>query len=390
MDLLQSLNLEDLPEQHTRTSQLTNIHPDFQLFLGFDACLACGKTSPKLTCLNCNRVKYCSEKCRKCDSLPVEGEEALGHSALICALLCTCSDDDLVEVGDGKVLVDEKRIAALDRIISEFESYPATLSNVLLEGPIYEKTLNNHYGGDLVIHVIGAGVDSELWEGHPKNLREKEVFECYAEALAELADKNKLKAIHLTFVGPDCPKKNIKETVPIPHTRKGKFNSELNVMTKKERYNEFLFEGEDLKQPDIVVFFNPGFTCPDYNWKEALASIKIGTPYLITTNTELEGIADIQFLVDNSFISDLPPGLANMLNMKSNDDHDGTSFFSVNPFCGDRVRQSGTMANDLYVKNRWIYGGKFGKSLGKDIMVSNKKRKIEGAGNTKSSNPALV
>ena len=103
-----------------------------------------------------------------------------------------------------------------------------------------------------------------------------------------------------------------------------------------------------------------------------------------------EGIADIQFLVDNSFISDLPPGLANMLNVKSNDDYNGTSFFSVNPFCGDRVRQSGTMANDLYVKNRWIYGGKFGKSLGKDIMVPNKKRKIEGAGNTKSSNPALV
>ena len=32
-------------------------------------------------------------------------------------------------------------------------------------------------------------------------------------------------------------------------------------------------------------------------------------------------------------------------------------FFSLNPYAGLRVRQSGTMGNDLYVKNRWIIGG---------------------------------
>ena len=41
------------------------------------------------------------------------------------------------------------------------------------------------------------------------------------------------------------------------------------------------------------------------------------------------------------------------------DDDDNETFFSVNPFCGYRVRQSGTMANDLYVKSRWIFGGRF-------------------------------
>ena len=42
------------------------------------------------------------------------------------------------------------------------------------------------------------------------------------------------------------------------------------------------------------------------------------------------------------------------------EEEDGcTFFFGENPYSGMRVRQSGTMGNDLYVKNRWIVGGLF-------------------------------
>jgi hypothetical protein len=100
-------------------------------------------------------------------------------------------------------------------------------------------------------------------------------------------------------------------------------------------------------------------------------------------------------LLDSSFIDerDIPVGLANILldeEASAENDDTNDSFFSKNPFCGDRVRQSGTMANDLYVKSRWILGGRFSKLLDKDSSESNKKRKIKGSGNTKKKNPALV
>ena len=39
-------------------------------------------------------------------------------------------------------------------------------------------------------------------------------------------------------------------------------------------------------------------------------------------------------------------------------------FFGENPNAGIRVRQSGNMGNDLFVKNRWIFGGVFRRDDG--------------------------
>lgn len=123
-----------------------------------------------------------------------------------------------------------------------------------------------------------------------------------------------------------------------------------------------------------------------------MSAIRSETPYLVTTNTELEGIADIQYLLDRAFIRDVPAGLASILeaDIPEDDKDDNDTFFSVNPFCGNRVRQSGTMANDLFVKSRWIFGGKFCKPLNKDSSEPSKKRRVEGSGNTKKKNPALI
>ena len=44
-------------------------------------------------------------------------------------------------------------------------------------------------------------------------------------------------------------------------------------------------------------------------------------------------------------------------------DENSEVMFGENPFAGSRVRQSGTMANDLFVKNRWLLAGVFGKPM---------------------------
>ena len=141
MDLLASLGLDNtLPEQSTRllhpgvisalekcssssssssgtnnsssSSPNNHHHPECQL--GFNCCLTCGtsflqqqQSSTKKDrvyyyCKGCNRVKYCSEICRKVDSEPQEEQAAaadddgangndvdeggaLGHSPVICS-----------------------------------------------------------------------------------------------------------------------------------------------------------------------------------------------------------------------------------------------------------------------------------------------------------------
>mmetsp|Transcript_7557 Transcript_7557/g.18874 ORF Transcript_7557/g.18874 Transcript_7557/m.18874 type:complete len:427 (+) Transcript_7557:101-1381(+) len=426
MDLLASLNVEDLPEQQTRIQTLFGNDPDFDRKLGFDACCVCGKACTKIECSSCNRVKYCSDECRKEDSLPKdvggddgdeeEEERALGHTSVICALLGLCNDDEAVEAGDEKELCSfsaDRRTAATDRVASEFESYPATLANVLMEGPCFQEALQKSAGSMLTIHVIGSSTDSELWEGHPNKEQERNVFGCYADALAEIAEQFKMKTIVLQFFGPECPKKDADEVVDIPPFQAKQSSTKLRVTTSNADYDGTATD-ETQRAPDVLVFFNPGFTCPDYAWEKTLVSCMKDNrfPFLVTTNTEMEALADMQYLYDREFFQDIPPALKSILENsggvgdsehrddgdENSFDEDSSSFFSLNPYCGMRVRQSGTMANDLYVKSRWIFGG-FSGPIPEDILSkkeatkssTGKRKRAEGASaNSKKANPALV
>ena len=368
-------------------------------------------------------MKYCSKACRDKDSAPSGiysddnsegGERALGHSSIICALLGLCNDDEVVEAGDKKELSsfsDDRRTAATDRVASEFESYPATLANVLIEGPCYQDALQKSVGSTLTIHVIGASTDSELWEGHPSKEQERNVFSCYADALAEVAEQYKMKSILLQFFGPQCPKTNINETLDIPPVQAKQSSTKLRVTTSNADYDG-RSTNKQQSSPDILVFFNPGFTCPDYEWEKTLLSCMKENrfPFLVTTNTEMEAVADVQFLFDKKFFEDIPPTLkfilentedaANEMEGTGEDDsfdYDTSSFFSPNPYCGLRVRQSGTMANDVYVKSRWIYGGFSGPireiASKKSTTTSSKgkRKRVDAANaNSKKTNPALV
>lgn len=262
MDVLRSLGLEDVPEQQTRIGQFLSSGGELveDVKVGFDVCLVCGKQSPKILCQACKRVRYCSDACRKKDSLPPEDEEeqALGHSSILCALLRTCNDDELIEGNEEKGMPEAERIAAFDRVVSEMESYPATLANIISEGPCYQKILKKNAGGEIEIHVIGTSPDSELWEGHPDLSQEKKVFEYYAEALSEMADKFKFQSIQLKFIGPECPKKDMDDTISVPSTKSGKSRCKLHVMTKRVNYSKSLLKTKEFNRPDIAVFFNPG------------------------------------------------------------------------------------------------------------------------------------
>eukprot|EP00977_Amphora_coffeiformis_P008673 scaffold1971_cov127-Amphora_coffeaeformis.AAC.4 len=410
MDLLASLNIEELPEQQTRVKDLVEKHPDFDFRLGFDACCACGsEIHTEVLCPNCRRVSYCSEACRVLDatSLPYseaeDSEQALGHAAVICSLLKLCQVDDDVEENYEVDKIDAKaRLESADRIQSERESYPATLVNVLAEGPAFqgvwsriaadgERTVN--------IHVIGASHEAEIWKASSDEEVDR-VVEAYTEACSELMENKKLQAVRILMVGPECadPKaanKRWKKQNPVRHvTDKTSVIGDLIIQTRPTLYDKKVIEEEG--SPDIVVFFNPGFTVPDYDWRDSLAAIPRGVPFLLATNTEVEGIADTQFLLDQDRVQSIPPGLQDIFGLYSEKEDGGDdttlSFFSVNPFCGNRVRQSGTMANDLFVRNRWMLGGILDSyNPAKDCEnQGSKKLRTAADSNRKATNPALI
>jgi len=402
MDLLASLHLDgELPEQQTRISHLGEaLAEDADLRLGFTSCCVCAKRSPEVECRGCHRVKYCSAECREKDAnlscTASEEEHAMGHSSVICALLRLCHADENADEPTTASAVDA---AAKDRVQSEYESYPATLANVLLDGPCYKTILARCVSSpakQLVIHVIGASVEAELW-GRQDDLGV--MWDAYADALQELAETNGLKVIQLCMVGPDCPSKKVAANRRIPFTRKQDSSCRLVVSTHKKKYSSDLFQQENpLPKPHVVCFFNPGFTCPDYSWDDTISCLDYGMSFIITTNTEMEGIGDCHYLLEKKLLSSLPPVAAAIIGSDLVDENSDV-VFGENPFAGSRVRQSGTMANDLYVKNRWLLAGVFGKPItvknsksaaAEETVEERPAKRSKKEQNNKRSNPALI
>ena len=124
--------------------------------------------------------------------------------------------------------------------------------------------------------------------------------------------------MNLIFVGPDCPPGRFREVRGIASAsgggvgadeivggRKGAKKSRggrkrIVLEAHRSEYDRSFLRGKGSSPPpaDVVVFFNPGFTCPDYDWSNALSSVDTGTPFLKTTNTELEAFADLRYLVE--------------------------------------------------------------------------------------------
>jgi hypothetical protein len=385
MDFLASLHLDELPEQQTRAAHLSKaLSKDAHLKLGFNCCCSCGKITDKLVvCPHCLRISYCSEACRIEDTRPPldEDEGAMGHSSIICSLLRLCSEDEEVQEGSDS--------AAANRVRSELESYPATLANVLREGPCYHEYLSQ-IGSSLNIHVIGASLDGELWNGHVDT-----VIASYTEALLQIAEDFGFNGISLHMIGPECPTIPLDLEQTLPYERDMSKTYTLHLTTHQGLYTDGLLR--EISKPHVVCFFNPGFTCPDYDWGETMELLDYGTAYLSTTNTEMEGVSDCNYLMEKRLFPHLPPLAAEIMGIE---DYGNLTFFLENPYSGSRVRQSGTMANDVFVKNRWMLGGMLAKPE-KKRTHAREKEELEDEpgesptnkmtkGNTKALNPALI
>ncbi|KAL7520741.1 hypothetical protein ACHAWX_005451 [Stephanocyclus meneghinianus] len=506
MDLLSSLGLDSLPEQSTRLTShpgvIEALENNSDARLGFNLCCNCGtrlrvpdvgenaksnekssKSSRKVVqCKGCHRVRYCSNACCKADAEEItlqkdnnfEEETAFGHSAVVCSILRLCNhdedaegeffndDDDTMNNTKSKSQKqDHVREAAVYRVQTERESYPATLFNILAESPVwfmeamtrrirYVENPNlstkqrrgkrdrvdsspnarpslNAGNKQLVLHIIGASIDSELWGWNGKKEQGgAAVLQAYAEASTNILTHfesfpTTLEALRLVFIGPDCPK-SCKCNVPVPDSKTVLIIETYCCNYGENNQNESL---ESLPSPDVIVFFNPGFSCPDYDWSNALSAASTPTmsettgpvPFLVTTNTEMEGFADIKCLLDGGYIDvrSLPQDILEAVEYPpptcakhETEDEDKPFFFSENPYHGLRVRQSGTMANDVYVKSRWMFGGLFRKNhpsnkrKTKEGIDKNEEREVhghaqkkhkggkKGGNNSKRSNPALI
>mmetsp|Transcript_21661 Transcript_21661/g.43337 ORF Transcript_21661/g.43337 Transcript_21661/m.43337 type:complete len:235 (+) Transcript_21661:1-705(+) len=221
-------------------------------------------------------------------------------------------------------------------------------------------------------------------------------MEAYAEASTNLLSFMKsfpigLHSIRLVFFGPDCPQtgtdKRCFVEVPIPDS-KATLAVETHCCYYGEKGRQKVAAISSL-EPDAIIFFNPGFSCPDYDWSNALSaasSYRDAKPFIITTNTEMEGFADIKILLDAGYIDkrSLPSEILVAVDdgedgkPTCNDEADDRTFFlNENPYAGLRIRQSGTMANDLYVKNRWILGGLFNGGENKHNNTKSKRNILE-------------
>ena len=441
-------------------------------------------------------------------------EIGIGHSPIICSLLNLCNDDESVEEElimqaknkniDCSIKADNQdnktKEAAKYRIQTELESYPATLFNILAESPQWfiecmtkrlrhnedvrspqrKKIIIRRRGKrdrdsksspikqqqlkeeaeeeegmkkrqkELVLHIVGASSDSELWGWNgtnSKNDNDKrqqqqcytdededgsnnnmpDVINAYAEASTNLTSYlNTLLessiSIRCIFIGPDCPssssppaatkqqQKQQQQQSPCDHHKVKVAIPDSNSSTLTiETYSCYYGSSDQpyLPAPDVIILFNPGLSCPDYNWSNAINAAcaynnnaNATIPFLITTNTEMEGYADIKYLLDGRYmnVESVPRDILEAVDYgnnkissgKNEDDNNDTSFFfSENPYAGLRVRQSGTMGNDLFVKNRWVIGGLFSSSARSSdtpstLGTTSKKKKRKNESTTKN------
>tara|TARA_B110000971_G_C19614439_1_gene321870 strand:+ start:94 stop:531 length:438 start_codon:yes stop_codon:yes gene_type:complete len=117
-------------------------------------CCTCGTSDAAIQCQACGRVCYCTAKCLSKDAKK-SGDE--GHTKSICRYLQLCNEDEAAE----KTINKKKRNAknklqradflasvynsdAFERVQSEKQSFPATLSNCILDHPTFEDLMSQN------------------------------------------------------------------------------------------------------------------------------------------------------------------------------------------------------------------------------------------------------
>eukprot|EP00520_Triparma_pacifica_P015617 CAMPEP_0118666358 /NCGR_PEP_ID=MMETSP0785-20121206/19168_1 /TAXON_ID=91992 /ORGANISM="Bolidomonas pacifica, Strain CCMP 1866" /LENGTH=355 /DNA_ID=CAMNT_0006560655 /DNA_START=96 /DNA_END=1160 /DNA_ORIENTATION=- len=321
---------------------------DPDLCPGLNACMVCGLPTT-MFCPKCRMVSYCSKECLKSDACVPMSSPTPGHCVEICdALRSSSSNVNDEEEGDR----------------SELESYPSTLSNVLLSHPSFEGVVQEGGRRDgkkgerriLQVHIVGAQKGSEVWD-EKGGYGGSGWVSAYSDALDEVCETFDV-SLELVFVGEGL--KEVKEAdgriVKLSKTchaylHSGKYEALKNKVTP----NNFV-----RRTPDLLVFFNAGFTCLDYDWSGCLSTCfsprSPTVPFLATTNSEMENFNDIEWLEENGFVKE--GSIAGLGADVDDTDVDEVPLFAgPNPFQGSKIRQSGILGNDLYTKSSFMFGG---------------------------------
>ena len=190
-----------------------------------------------------------------------DDEEAQGHTAEVCKLLKNCS------------------APAKEDSRSELESYPSTLSNLLLSHPSFEPILfasSSSNRRSFQVHVVGAEFGSELWTA-------KNSFgacgwrEAYAEALDEVCEVAGIKSFELVFINTDLEEKGVE-----------RLSNKVSACCINSKYEDLKPTSFVKTTPDLLALFNAGFTCPDYDWAGTLTSVLSSAsspiPFFATSN----------------------------------------------------------------------------------------------------------
>ncbi|GIL42838.1 hypothetical protein Vafri_694 [Volvox africanus] len=185
----------------------------------------------------------------------------------------------------------------------------------------------------LELVVLGAAADAELGD--------LSSWQVIAAALDQ--------DVRIKFVGPE-----VSEHLASTEAQQGR----VTMRFEQGTYEQGVTDQRGLQHreaPDIYFAFNPGFTCPDYDWAETVKSLARvrGSPaggslsggqhtsgkdevpcLVVATNTSMEAQMEAEWLHEYGWRGDGPA--------------------SPNPYTSLKLAQSGTLANDVYRKNAWL------------------------------------
>ncbi|GIL73154.1 hypothetical protein Vretimale_4745 [Volvox reticuliferus] len=185
----------------------------------------------------------------------------------------------------------------------------------------------------LELVVLGAAADAELGD-----LRSWQV-------IATAVDHH----VRIKFVGPE-----VSEHLAGTEAQQGRVTMRFEQGTYEQGVRGQ--RGSQLPEaPDIYFAFNPGFTCPDYDWVATVKSLarvrRSQTGSLLSDGQQTSGTDQVPCLVVATNTSMEAQMEAEWLNEYG---WHGDGPASPNPYTSLKLAQSGTLANDLYKKNAWL------------------------------------
>lgn len=206
--------------------------------------------------------------------------------------------------------------AAILKRFADAMSYPLSVVAASSIFPLARRALTRRQDEDVHVHVLGAS----------------ETAECSFVS----AWRSAVKCFHLlgtgpsslfvSFVGLDVPERL--------HNTEKSLGGESKARFFRGTYDAFRAE-HSTTPPALVLGYNMGLSCPDYNWTPTLRVLaRLGCPIVVTTNTFMELSMEQEILESKARMA--------------------CEGVSENPFPCPCPAQSGTVANDVYRRNQWF------------------------------------